>query len=544
MSEWKTRLLGPGVCVALLVCSCRSETAETDLSDGRADEIRAHMSFLADDLLEGRAVGTRGYQLAARYVASQFEAIGLEPAGDEGSFYQNVPLREASIDNQQSSFMLHGKDNRALAIGEQVLIHPSSRRTELLIRGALILVGYGIVEDTLAHDDYDGLSVDGKLVVVFSGAPASFPSTERAVLSSLELKADEAARRGAVGLVVIRSPTDRARRAWKLATERAALPSMDWLAADGEPQRFPDGLDAIATLGDSTADALLARAGAELARLITDADAATARLELGVAASVRTISNHRDLNSPNVVARLPGTTRAEEHLVVSSHLDHLGIGPEVDGDSIYNGAYDNASGIAVLLTIARSLAAQERPQRSLIFLAATAEEKGLLGSDYFVRFPTVNRQSLAANINVDGALMFHPFLDFVPFGAAHSTIEASVEAAAQSLSLQISPDFMPEEVIFIRSDQYSFVRQGIPALYTFVGNETGNSVDGREQLRAWMEQAYHHPSDDMAQEMDFTAGAQYAELNRRITVLLANAEQRPRWKDGDFLGSRFDPESR
>jgi Zn-dependent M28 family amino/carboxypeptidase len=210
------------------------------------------------------------------------------------------------------------------------------------------------------------------------------------------------------------------------------------------------------------------------------------------------------------------------------------------GDDIYNGAYDNASGVAALIAVARAFSElSTRPERSLLFIAATAEEHGLLGSDYFARNPTVEGE-LVANVNMDGVLMFHPLKDVVAFGADHSTLREPVERAAEMLDLKLSPDFMPEEVIFIRSDQFSFVRQGIPAVYAFVGTDTGRpGVDGEKILREWMVTTYHQPSDDMTQEMDFEAGADYARLEFLIGYLVAKAPERPRWNEGDFLGDRF-----
>ena len=236
--------------------------------------------------------------------------------------------------------------------------------------------------------------------------------------------------------------------------------------------------------------------------------------DLSQSVILRAVGQHEDIESPNVAARLGGTDFEEEHVVYSAHLDHVGFGTEVDGDDLYNGAYDNASGVAVLLTLARAFSRMEPPpKRSLLMLAVTAEEKGLLGSDYFAHHPTVPRDTIVANVNADGALMLHPIRDVVAFGVDHSTLLEPVSRAAEWLDIALSPDFMPEQVIFIRSDQFSFVQQGIPAVYPFVGTDTGEErVDGRALLDDWMGTRYHKPSDDMSQEMDFEAGVDYTKL--------------------------------
>jgi Zn-dependent M28 family amino/carboxypeptidase len=322
---------------------------------------------------------------------------------------------------------------------------------------------------------------------------------------------------------------------------------MTWVdPATGRPQSATSGLAVVGMLGPDAARSLFAEGPFPLEAVferLTDA-AGPPRFDLVREAVVKSRSVVFDFGSENVVARLEGGDRgkAREHVVFSSHLDHVGRKtPEGGGDDdVFNGAYDNASGVAVLLAVARAFSElPTRPDRSLVFVAVTAEESGLLGSDYFARNPSVEGE-LVANVNMDGVLMFHPLRDVVAFGADHSTLLEPVAEAARRLDLKLSPDFMPEEVIFIRSDQYSFVRQGIPAVYAFVGTDSGNpKVDGEKILRDWMTTHYHHPSDDMKQEMDFEAGADYARLEFLIGYLVAKAPERPRWNEGDLLGEKF-----
>jgi Peptidase family M28 len=515
------------LCAAALSQACAqtqpaASELEAALESIAPEEIRAHMSFLADDLLEGREPGTRGYALAARYVASQLESMGLSPAGDDGSYYQMVPLRRASLDENGSSLAIVDENGRSteLLFGEDYVLSAPFEAGERETRAALVFAGYGISAPELDWNDFEGIEAAGKILVALAGAPASFGSTERAFYSSRDNKAAAALEKGAVGLLLVQTPAEEARRPWSRTRQFYSGSSMTWIdRATGDPQSAASGLAVSGMLGPSAARSLFAGASVPLEEIFERAESAAGppRFDLERSAVVRSRSVVSDFESENV-----------------------GRGEAVDGDDIYNGAYDNASGVAALLAIARAFSNLEtRPDRSLVFIAVTAEEKGLLGSEYFARNPSVEGE-LIANVNMDGVLMFHPLRDFVAFGADHSTIREPVQKAAEMLNLKVSADFMPEEVIFIRSDQYSFVREGIPSVYPFVGTDTGNpSIDGEKILRDWMADIYHKPTDDMSQEMDFEAGADYARLPFLIGALIANAAERPRWNEGDFLGEKF-----
>jgi Zn-dependent M28 family amino/carboxypeptidase len=502
------------------------------------------MGFLADDLLEGREIGTRGYHLAARYVRSQFDSMGLSPAGDGGTYFQKVPLRRASVGASGSSLAILDATGRrtALALGDDCVLLPSFESGVREVKASLVFAGYGISAPELGYDDFTEIEPSGKVLVVLSGAPAAFGSVERAFYSSRDTKAAAAVQRGALGVLVVQTPVDLARRPWEVTRKFLSEPSVAWVdPATGRPHSAASGLALSGMLSPLAAKSLFEGSEAPLETIFERASDPP-RFELGgeVSAVVRSVVT--DFESENVVARLAGgdPAKAREHVVFSSHLDHVGRGTPVDGDDIYNGAYDNASGVAALLTIARAFSdLSTPPDRSLVFIAVTAEESGLLGSDYFARSPGIEGE-LVANVNMDGVLMFHPLKDVVAFGAEHSTLLDPVTRAAEMLELRLSPDFMPEEVIFIRSDQYSFVRQGIPSVYAFVGTDTGNpSVDGEKTLRDWMASIYHRPTDDLKQEMDFEAGADYARLEFLIGYLVANGAERPRWNEGSFLGEKF-----
>ena len=504
------------------------------------------MSFLADDLLEGRQPGTRGYRIAAAYVASELERMGLEPAGKDESFFQPVPLRRAALEADASSFTLRaGASSRRLRLGDDFVLTPAFDGETHRIDAGLVFAGFGVEAPELNHDDYAELDVSGKLVVVLSGAPSAFGSSERAFYSSRENKAEVALGHGASGLFMIQTPEDEARISWEEVRERFAEPVLRWRDPEsGLPQAPSTRLAVAGMLSRDGANALLEGAPYGLSEIFDRAAAGDApRFALASEASIASAGTFEDFESVNVAGKLRGSdpTLESEHVIYSAHLDHVGMGEPVDGDAIYNGAYDNASGVAVVLAVAEAFMRREpAPRRSLLFLLVTAEEEGLLGSDYFARYPTVPKASIVADINVDGVLMFHPLKDVIAFGADHSTLADPVSKAAAELGVAISPDFMPEEVIFIRSDQYSFVRQGIPSVYAFVGVDTGDSrIDGEKVLRDWMTTIYHEPTDDMTQELDFEAGAHYARLVFGIGARVADADERPHWNEGDFLGEKF-----
>ncbi len=259
-------------------------------------------------------------------------------------------------------------------------------------------------------------------------------------------------------------------------------------------------------------------------------------------ATIRTLSVHDRLESPNVAGLLRGSDPSlrEEVVVYSAHLDHLGIGEPVQGDSIYNGALDNASGSAGLLEVARAFATlPTTPRRSVMFLAVTGEEEGLLGSDYFAEHPTVPIERIVANVNLDGLALLYPLREMVAFGAEHSTLDSTVARAAKRLGVTLAPDPFPQEVFFVRSDQYSFVRRGVPSLFPFMGMRSDSGVDAPARFKEWLASRYHTPQDDIGQPMNFEAGARHAQLGFLVGLEIANANERPAWRKGDFFERTF-----
>lgn len=511
----------------------------------RAEAIRAHIRFLADDLLEGRGTGTRGHELAAKYVAAQFEAMGLEPAGIGGTYFQPVPLRKIELVPEQSSLQLirEGKQH-TLTFPQDFVMRGNELRTDSSVEAAVVFVGFGTTAPELNYDDYVGVDVRGKVVAYLYGAPPRFPSTRRAYYSSHEVKAANAARRGAVGILYFFTPEDQKRIPWRRVVPQVKEPGMRWLDEKGMPNDAEPEIRGRALLSHSGAQALFAGAPKSLEEVFAAARASQPQaFALPVTARIRTVSRHSLVQSPNVAAVLRGSDPRlrDDYVVYSAHVDHLGIGEPVAGDAIYNGALDNASGTAALLEVARAFAhLPQPPRRSVLFLAVTGEEKGLLGSDYFAHYPTVPLTKIVANVNMDEAAILYPIRDVVPFGAEHSSLGEVVAQAATRLGLEVSPDPMPEEVIFIRSDQYSFVRQGVPAVFIVEGFKSSDpKFDGGAISRQWSQTRYHTPKDDFNQPFDFNAAVKYTQLNFLVGYEVAEQTQRPTWNPGDFFGEKF-----
>lgn len=530
----------PAVLAAQQIPPAASEAAA---SIGTA-EIRAHMEFLADDLLEGRAAGTRGYDLAAAYVASELRKLGLEPAGSDGSFYQQVPFVRSTL--VSGSMVIHGPDGaHPLAPLDDFVMQPNPASTVSEVRARVAFVGFGITSPELGWDDYSAVDARGKIAVVLSGAPTQFPATMRAHHASSKQKALNAARHGAVGLITLRGPSAEGRFRWERLRRNSGSPSLHWVGADGKPGRFHPELRGVATLSRSGAESLFTGAPTSLTRVFDLEEKAErpVAFDLPIEVSMRSESSHEKITSPNVAAILPGSdpSLAAQTVVYTAHLDHVGITEPVKGDRINNGAFDNASGIGALLEVAaafRSL--PEPPARSVMFLAVTAEEKGLLGSDYFASQPTIARERIVANVNMDMFIMLFPLNDVIIYGYEHSSLARQVDQATAHMGIDRIPDPTPEEASFVRSDQYSFVRNGIPAIAINEGIEDGDpQLDGDALIKEWLLDRYHTPQDDLQQRIHWETGRDLARLAFLVGYLVAEDPIKPRWNEKDFFGSTY-----
>jgi hypothetical protein len=506
--------------------------------------IAAHVRFLADDLLEGRGTGSRGYEIAARYVASRFAEAGLEPAGDAGTYLQRVPLRHATLVPGSASvaFVRRGKVDR-LRFEEDYVMPADMSHEVSRVSASMVFAGYGVTAPELGYDDFAGVDVRGKVVVMLSGAPPFFPNDQRAHYSKGSVRTANLAARGAIGYLTVRTPWDEKRATWERTVRQSRQGGMDWLDERGVPQGVHPELRASLTLRRPAAERLFAAAGRTLDSIFAVAEKARPlSFDLGAEARIERRSRHREVAGSNVLGLLRGgdPKLRDEVVVYTGHLDHLGISSPVRGDSINNGALDNAAGIALLLEVAQAFAAGERPRRSILFLALTAEEKGMQGSEYFASRPFTPIERIVANVNVDMPLMLFPLADVVAFGAEHSSLGAIVERAAARVEMTVSPDPVPEEVIFVRSDQYSFVKQGVPSVFVTAGRKSRDpSIDGAAIAERWMDETYHSPQDDLTQAFDWDSGRRFARLNYLIGLLIAQQSARPAWNPGDFFGETF-----
>ncbi|HSD69057.1 MAG TPA: M28 family metallopeptidase [Woeseiaceae bacterium] len=515
------------------------------LATVKLDTLKGHLDFLASDVRQGRMTGTAAYDDAAAYVADQFAALGLEPAGEDG-WFQNVPLTANRLDTGRAAVTLHKDDgDSALTWKDEFVMSGDDLRAESSITADVVFVGFGVHAPDMDYSDYDGIDVSGKIVALFSGAPANFPHNERAFYSSGRTKAEEMVRRGAVGYIGLRSRVDQKRVPWERLTLNAGVqPGMSWINLSGNVADYHAEIQGNATINVPTAAELFDGTPITFEEALDAADAGRPRsTALGVKVTLTQHTSHEEATSANVVGLLRGSDPllASEYIVYSAHLDHVGVGTAVNGDDIYNGYYDNAMGVALMIEAARAFAAMPvRPERSILFVAVTGEERGLLGSDYFAHYPTVPTESIIANVNLDMPLFLYPLADIIAFGAEHSTLESQIAPAIAVEQFVLTPDPIPEEVIFIRSDQYSFVRQGIPAVYLVPGFTSQDpAIDGEAAFREHLATHYHRPSDDATRPVDWESALRFARANVRIGLQISSTVERPRWNEGDFFGTRF-----
>lgn len=502
-----------------------------------ADRVRAHVEFLADDLLEGRDTGSRGHRIAAAYVASEFRALGLKPGGTNGSWFVDVPFRRAtSAAPPTFSLTINGRATQ-LVSAKDAAIRPSISQRELNLNAPLVFVGRGIRDARLGIDDYAGLDVRGKIVVVLSEPVHGVPTDVAAHLTSVQPQT--AGEQGAVGIIQLDDPSTTASQIQRYSTR----PVIDWVDAQGQSSRG-SAAPALIVLSSEVTDRLFERAPRQLRAI--RADLAMGKKVRGFALpaslSISAKSNWEDFTSPEVVAVLPGADPklAAEHVVLMGHLDHLGLKMDAKSgeDAVYNGALDNAAGVATMLEAARKFVESGKPpRRSVMFIANTGEEFGLLGASYFSTHPTVPAQQIVGLVDLDMPLLLYDFTDVVAFGAEHSTTARAVAAAGASMKIAVSPDPMPQETLFVRSDHYPFVKRGVPAVFLMTGYANG----GQPIWQKFLGETYHSVKDDLSQPISWEAGAKFAELNYRIARNMADGDQRPMWYAGDYFGETFAP---
>jgi Zn-dependent M28 family amino/carboxypeptidase len=487
---------------------------------------------LASDEYQGRLTGSEGYAKAAAYVADRFQSYGLAPAGDRG-YFQSVGYITQVVHPERSKVtLLRGTQPIELDVGDDLVLSTNTLQPPLT-QGPLVFAGYGIHMPEAGYDDFRDLSIKGAIVVILIGGPAGLTAAQRAYgLAETLPRALEQG--GAAGLVALLNPKAQ-EIPWSRVRAASTQPGM--LLEEPELQRFKKPLLAI-SFNPLVAESLFVASGHSFAELVKLADvhkalphfALNASLEAHVAASSARVT------ADNIVAELPGsdTQLAPEAVVVSAHLDHLGSGPPDRGDGMYRGAMDNASGVASLLEIARLLHERgQRPRRSLLFLSIAGEEKGLLGSRYFAAHPTRHARAIVADINMDCFLPLYPLTRLIVYGLEESSLGEDTRAVARRLGLQVFGDSDPDEVAFVRSDQYSFVRRGIPALVADIAPRPGTAE--MKISNDWYVQRYHAEADDQNQPVDVAAAAAYDEFIIALAMRVTDAPHRPEWHRNSYF---------
>lgn len=492
-----------------------------------------YVKILAADNMEGRETGSPGLRKAQEYVVEQLKRAGLEPVGSR-SYYQMVRFESRQIVEKESALaLMHNGQVEPLTLGDDAIF---STRVDLApaVNAPLVFAGYGLTVPELGHNDLEGLDLRDKVAVIFPGAPSEIPGALASHYQSTGERWKALHKAGAVGVITILNPAAMD-IPWSRISANRAHPSMALKGAEFDETA---GEELAVTFNPEKAQKLFEGSGhslQELVDLVKDRKPLP-RFPLVATIRARASVNKKTVESANLVAELPGSDPKlkNEYVVLSAHLDHLGVGEPINGDRIYNGAMDNASGSAVLLDLIASLRKSPgKLKRSLLFVFVTGEEKGLLGSRYFTTHPTVKPGSMIANINIDMFLPIVPLKVLTVYGLAESDLGDWARDAAQSLGVQVQADPEPQRNAFIRSDQYNFIRHGVPALAMGVGFERGSAE--QEIFKNWRTQRYHAPSDDLDQPVNTAAAGKYEEIIHRLMVRAADGPARPQWKTNSFF---------
>jgi Peptidase family M28 len=510
-----------------LVSMLSAATASADSLSKPAAQWWTDITVLAGDSTEGRETGSSGYMRAAEYVISRFKAEGLAPAGTQG-YLQPVEFEKQLVDQPASALDVAAANGAVTSLhaGEDSRIGAGGAPLPDHVDAPLVFVGYGLHLPKQGYDDFADVDVRGKVVVVLSGGPAdlSGPIKSNARFARTSLLG----KMGAVGIIALTTP-HQVEIPWARQRVLATQPGM--YLADASLRETPDGFFGAAVDPDKS-EVLFAGSGHTFAELCAVADASKPlpHFDLPLRFTARIVAARERLSSPNLVAKLPGRDRklASQYVAISAHLDHLGIGAPINGDKIYHGAMDDASGVATVLDIADRLKKGARPRRSILFVVLTAEEKGLLGSHYFAERPTVPASSIVADLNFDMPLPLWKLTKVFAPGEDESTLGADARAVAAAQGLAMTPDPLPDRNVFIRTDQFSFVRRGIPALAFKFGFAKDTPQFDIEH--DWRANRYHSPSDNLEQpgvmkEEALKLDAYVAALARRV----ADADSRPEW---------------
>ena len=531
---------------AFFVPSAGAQSAGPTAGGITPEEIGAHLRFLSSDLLEGRAPATRGGRLAEEYIAAQLRTFGVRPGVSDTSYFQRVPIDVVKADPKTVKVTASGKANANLRFPDDVVVWAGSATDASNARGELVFVGYGATAPEYKWDDFKGTDVRGKVLLVLvndppasAAEPALFGGKAMTYYGRWTYKYEEAERRGAAGMLIVHT-TAAASYPWQVvvgsnSVEHRLLP---------RPSNAPPPIGVRGWITDSAATALLAQAGLNMTTLRKQAESRDFRpVSTGIVMDMSMQNSMQHMAANNVVGVVRGIDPAvrDEYVAYSAHWDHLGIGPVVNGDSIYNGAADNASGVATVLAIAHAAAEGVKPRRSQLFVFVTAEESGLLGSQYFGEHPTVPASKIIAALNMDVVNLNGKVRDLDVMGDNKSSLGPALASLVKANGITLSPDPSPEAGHFYRSDHFSFAKVGIPAVsigpgVDFVGRPAGW---GQQQADDFTAHHYHQPSDEYRSDFDLSGAAQLGEIVYRFGLAVANANTVPTWNvDAEFKALR------
>ncbi len=511
-----------------------------------SNKIKAHVKYLADDKLKGRLPGKEGYQMAVDYVIKQYKSIGLKPAGENGGFTQKVILRKSILNKEKVnlSVISPSGESKSWVYGTDFLIYPHPEKVSAEVSAPLVFVGAGFDRPDFGFKDYQNVDVKGKIVVVLRKVPDNLPANVKLHLGYPATTQEYAIKNGAIGILTCNYTANSVQfkaqaNAMTSNGQTASMRPDGKIAGSISHKGLP--LQIAGSISVNTLKELMKAEGLDLETIwkqLERGEYVSTTLKSTLKSSYST--DYQDIISYNVVGKIEGSDAKlkKEYVVHSAHLDHIGIGKAVNGDSIYNGAHDNASGVACALETARMYTRlKAKPKRSVLFVLVTAEEMGLLGSAYFASNPTVPKENIVADVNSDMPTIIAPLESIAPLGAEHSSLMDAVKNAANVLNLEVESDPEPNEGRFVRSDQYSFVKAGIPALHVKYGSKTYlPNVNLLEKVKTWREATYHKPADGFDNGIFYwSAGRKYVQLNFLIGYQVAQNAERPSWKKGDFF---------
>src|SRR5690349_16685042 len=514
--------------------------------------LKGHIRFLSDDMLEGRGTGARGGELAAKYIAAQLEALGAKGAGADGSFFQPVSLVGVKADPNTTLTISSASGSETFKFADDYVAFTSAQTESVDVDADMIFVGYGIEAPEQRWNDYKGPADDyrGKILVMLVNDPPAttqeptlFGGKALTYYGRWTYKYEEAARRGAVGAILLHTD-DSAGYPWGVVRTSNGSWRFDIARTQNDTTPF---LQFRSWVTDASARRMMKLAGQDLDALRPKAATREFQpVKPGLKGKLNLKSEVKRVAAPNVVGVTEGSDPQlrNEYVVYSAHWDHLGIGaPNKSGDTIYNGALDNASGVASVLAIAETIARMppaERPKRSSLFLFPTAEEQGLLGAEWYSKHPLVPLEKNAANVNLDSMNVLGPTHDFVPLGAERSTLRAVVESVARDMKLRVSPDSRPEQGSFYRSDHFPFAKVGVPSISLKEGDDyVGRSKEwGEEQFKAYNTAHYHQPSDEIRDTWNFQGMIQEGEIALAIGRMISDMPEKPKFNPGDEFAKK------